>query len=165
MAKFTKAPKEVIDMAKHIIDQYHPDLQDASIGFLFRDEAPVSNGVMTLGMAKTVGATEREFMDYDFIIWLAEDKFYTLDYRQREALIDHELTHCMFADEKAKMRKHDFEEFAVIIQRYGLWWPGAQELKEAMLQAPLFPVEKAGRVEPADLGPDVLDQLDDLDFA
>lgn len=164
MANYSKAPQEVISIAKQLIAEYHSDLQDASIGFLFRDEAPESDGRVTLGMAKKIGDTERVFMDYDFIIWLAEDKFYTLNSHQQTALIDHELTHCVFLDEKAKIRKHDVEEFAVIIQRYGLWWPGAGELKAAMLQAPLFEPERNGRIEAADIGPDVLDQLDDLNF-
>lgn len=166
MADYSKAPNEVLIVASGLIKKHYPDLQDAAIGFLMRDKAPESNGRITYGAAKKIGDLEREYMDYDFVIWLAEDKYYMLDSAQREALIDHELMHCMFDAErgKAKIRQHDVEEFAAIIKRHGLWWPGANDVKEALYQLPMF--ESAGKVEAVPLdGPDVLDQLDDLDFA
>jgi hypothetical protein len=120
--EWTEAPATVIDIAKEIIRDHHPSLEEARIGFLFRDIAPVSGGQATWGQASKVSPKLRPFMDLDFIIWLAKDIWITLvDYQQR-ALIDHELCHCYLdMDASAKIRGHDVEEFVEIVKRHGFW--------------------------------------------
>lgn len=147
--EWIKATDELIDIAKEVIDQYHPSLQDASIGFLFRSEAPNSNGKITLGMAKKVGPDLNVFMDYDFIIWVALDWWNRLRPEQKVALVDHELCHChLDNDDKPKIKPHDVEEFNCILERHGFWWPSADETIQAV-QFSLLPIErlKRGRVE------------------
>lgn len=68
MGKFRKASDEVVKIAEHIINLYHEELMDARIGLLFRDEAPVSDGRITLGMAKKVGEDMKPYVPYDFVI-------------------------------------------------------------------------------------------------
>lgn len=134
MAKFYPATKDVVETVERMIKLYHPSLEDADIGVLLRDEAPESDGHITLGMAKKVTPDMRALMPYHFVLWFAEDKWQTLTLTQRDALVDHELCHCRFDAGlgEAKIRKHDFEEFNEIIERHGFWWPGAGATKQAV---------------------------------
>lgn len=138
--EWREAPQEVIDIAGRIIQQYHPHLEDASIGFIMRSEAPRSGGKITLGKARKVPADQQVHLDFDFIIWLAEDVWDRLSRRQREALIDHELSHCKFDGFVASIKPHDVEEFTHIIERYGFWWPSSDAFEAAVQQA--LPLER-----------------------
>ena len=128
MTIYTKCTETVLTIAREMIDKYHPSLQDALIGFLFRDEAQVSKGVHIFATAKKAPAWVQPYADLDFLIIIAEDIWKTLTANRRAALIDHELCHCSFVDGEAKIWAHDFEEFQVIIERHGLW---TQELFKA----------------------------------
>lgn len=124
--EWRRAPQLVLDIANRLIEQHHPDLLDCRVGFLLRSEAPKRGfGMSTYGKAKKVSDEMKTILPFDFIIWLAEDVFSRLSAHQREALIDHELTHCVWNEKKqtAKLRPHDFEEFNSIVHRYGAWWP------------------------------------------
>lgn len=138
-ASFRTASADVIKIAKDLIGKYHTHLIYARIGFLFRSEAPVSGGKVTLGKAKLVTAEMKVYADYDFLIWLAKDRYDLMTEEQRTALIDHELCHCLYDDveEKASLRGHDLEEFNCILQRYGFWWRGAEMTAQAV-QGHLF---------------------------
>lgn len=156
MAKYYQPPKSVIELVESILRRYHEHLEDARIGVLFRDEAPQSgSGLATLGMAKKVSPdAQAAGLQYDFIIWFAEDVWLQLTTEQRTALVDHELMHCEWVlrdgEFKARIRPHDFEEFNEIIARHGLWWPGAQETRQA-IQAHTMPLfGRTGKVEAAD---------------
>lgn len=119
--KWSEVTPDVIEMAQDLINQHHKHLRNARIGFLFREEAPISNGKYTLGKTQKVTDRLKVFMDYDFIIWLAEDKWSELDKPRKLALLDHELCHCLFDGLTAGMRHHDVEEFVEIIDRHGFW--------------------------------------------
>lgn len=134
MAKFYPATKDVVETVERMIKLYHPELEDADIGVLLRDEAPASDGKITFGQAKKVTPELRALMPYHFVIWFAEDQWYNLSQAQRDALADHELCHCKFDPNTgtAKMRDHDFAEFNCILERHGFWWPGAGATKQAV---------------------------------
>lgn len=151
-AEWEEAPAEVVEIAEKLIALYHPDLTDASIGLLFRSEAPVSNGKITYGQCKKVGKDVAVFLDYDFLIWFAADSWGGLSERQREALVDHELCHAAFkADHSPYIRPHDFEEFDCIIERHGFWRPNGDRTVIAVQRA--FPLDgaKRGKVEAVDM--------------
>lgn len=148
--KYYKPTSDVIDLVESTLRRYHGHLEDCNIGILFRDEAPANGANFTLGMTKKVSDEARAAgLDYHFIIWFAEDCWGRLTPSQREALVDHELMHCIWDENKKKsaIRQHDFEEFNAIIARHGLWWPGAQETRQALtgLTMPLF--GRMGKVE------------------
>lgn len=150
------APQPVIDLAKRIIERYHPHLVTARIAFIMRSEAPESNGKVTLGKAKKVSAELQVHIPYEFIIWLARDKYIALSALQREALIDHELSHCEWDGDTARIKGHDVEEFAHIIERYGFWWPSSDRVEmavQAALPLPKEPTEpRQGSVGTIDFG-------------
>jgi hypothetical protein len=132
MVEWFEIDQEVIDLAQVIIDNYHQDLKQAKIGFIFRSEAPRANGKRTLGKAQKVSAKDKAFNNLDFIIWIAEDVWKDMGPMERRALLDHELCHCVFQDGEARMRGHDFEEFQEIVQRHGFW------SKSLQYAAPVF---------------------------
>lgn len=138
--EWRKAPDYVLDIVKRLIDLYHEPLKAARIGVIMRSEAPVTGGRVTYGNAEKVSAKAQVHVPYDFIIWLAADRFGNLAPMQKEALIDHELCHCQWddIDMAASIRPHDVEEFTEILQRYGYWWPHAEEFAAVAQQAELF---------------------------
>lgn len=152
--EWTSAPQHIIDLAKRIIREHHPKLADARIAFIMRSEAPTSNGKTTYGKAKKVSAELQVHINYDFIIWLAADEYRSLTQLQREALIDHELSHCHWDGLNASMRPHDVEEFSHIIERYGFWWPGSKDFEKAVQQTlPITATEpREGTVGTIDMG-------------
>jgi len=124
---------------RRLIDLHHEPLKDARIGVIMRSEAPVTGGRITYGKAEKVTTKAQVHVPYDFIIWLANDRYQLLAPFQREALIDHELCHCQWGMASgASLRPHDVEEFTEILERYGYWWPQAEAFAAAAQQAELF---------------------------
>ena len=142
---WTVAPPHVIDTVKRLIDLYHEPLKEARIGVIMRSEAPRAGGKIVYGKAEKVSPKTQVHVPYDFIIWLANDQYQLLAPFQREALIDHELCHCQWdLDTGASIRPHDVEEFTEILERYGYWWPQAEEFATAAQQAQLFEANRGG---------------------
>jgi hypothetical protein len=137
--EWTEASRDVIATAEEIIRQYHADLRNANIGFLFRSEAQSSGDKQVTATASKVSDKLRPFLDYDFIIWVAEDVWKSLTHERRQALIDHELCHCQYiggpGEGKATILHHDIEEFIVIIERYGLWSHDLLNARNALSKA------------------------------
>ena len=133
--KYTEAPSSVIHTAEQLINQYHPHLHDARIAFVMRKEAPVTNGRTTMAKASKVTPLNQVLIEYDFLIWIAEDTWTSVTADQREALIDHELMHCAGnSDEGWYMRQHDIEEFNAIIERHGMWRKDLVRMANAVRQ-------------------------------
>lgn len=59
--------------------------------------------------------------DYAFLICIAADTWPGLTAAQRTAVVDHELCHCVVDSDGPTTIGHDYEEFAAIIERHGLW--------------------------------------------
>lgn len=164
MARFFKAPDDVVEMVGAMVELYHDDLAEATIGVLMRDEAPVSGGFVTLGKARKVPPEQRALIDFDFVIWFAADEWERLTERQRRALADHELCHCSKFRGKTSIRKHDFEEFNCIIERHGFWRPFG-ELTQIVVQRRLGIDVQKGRVATVDLHKaqaNILEQIGDM---
>jgi hypothetical protein len=121
MTEWTEVTNEVLDIAKEIIDLYHPFLKEARIGFVFRDTTGTSSGKEVVAKTSKVPEKYKPYMDLDFFIWIAEDFWTDLSLERCQALIDHELCHCGLGDNGWIMIGHDVEEFGVILERYGLW--------------------------------------------
>lgn len=155
MPEYSKAPEEVLSLAAELIEAYHEKLEGGAIGFIFREDIQMKNGKRVLGSAAKVPAKVRPFVDLDFIITLDAMFYSGAPELQRRALIDHELCHCDYSEEGdadvPKLVGHDFEEFAAIIRRYGLWSPDLQEARDSFelsLQMPLpgfFVAEKPSK--------------------
>jgi hypothetical protein len=158
MTEWIEASEDVVRVGREMITQYHPDLEEANIGFLFRDTAQKSGDRVVWGKASKVPDRLKPLLDYDFIIWIAEDLWEgELTEQQREALVDHELCHCGFNDNgKPVMRRHDIEEFKCVVERHGIWTDelaAFAEVIEEALEQPALPLalrgvkKEGGRVE------------------
>lgn len=148
-AEYFRAGESVIALVAEVVAQHHPDLAEARIGVLMRDVAPRSQGKRVFGRAKSVGPELKVLLPHDFIIWFADDVWDELSEFQRRALVDHELCHCTIDEnEKIKMKSHDLNEFLCIIERYGFWWPQADEAEQVFqARLNLGEVTHNGKVE------------------
>lgn len=128
--------KTIEDIAKDIIDKHRPELGILSIAYMFRPEAPISDGKATAGMCVRVDDRNWAIHKHDFVIEIAKDIWDDAPNPDfRTAIVDHELGHCgIRMDEsgdpmrdpnsnriKTYSRKHSIEEFDEVMERYGTW--------------------------------------------
>ena len=140
--EWVKADNLVLEIVRDVMGHYHNSLLGARIGIVMRDFAPRTNGKVTYGKAKKISEQDKVFMPYDFVIWFANDTWQELTAMQKQALVDHKLSHCVWDEfEGASMRAHDIEEFTHIIERYGFWWPHPERFQEAVQAALLITPE------------------------
>lgn len=126
---------ELEQLANGLIKAHHPSLEAVRIAYVFRDQAPVSNGKTVAGM--TYRCDDRNFAlhHFDFVIEIAKDVWQDATNDFRRALMDHELCHPrLVLDEdgrpirdektgrlKVGINKHDVEEFDAILERHGAY--------------------------------------------
>lgn len=92
-------------IAAAIIPSHHPHLQEARIAYLWLQSIE-QKGRTVLGRASIANAKVRFFAHVEYVIefnWVAWQE---LGPHQRAALVDHELMHCGFDDEKDKVVRH-----------------------------------------------------------
>jgi hypothetical protein len=120
-----------------LVQSHHQEIREARIALAWctswrRDV----DGFITLGKCKKASDLDRELAAFDFIVLLSKS-FWTdplVTDAQREALLDHELSHASVKvdfhgeperDERGRqvfrIRKHDIEEFAAVVERHGLY--------------------------------------------
>ena len=163
MAEFKEAPAILIDLADELIEQWHPHLKEARIGFVLRDESQTSKGKEVYGGAGTVPDKYKpQLDDLEFYIWIAKPALNWQPERLRD-LLDHELYHCTFNANTGNpmIRPHDIEEFHVIIERHGFWNQDLFELQrnmEKQLKLPISEVPRTGKV--VAINPMALDGMD-----
>lgn len=138
--KFAEAP-EVMELAKKIIVEHHSHLIEARIVYLFRNGKWVKKGRAVLGQAKLAAEDARFIGQYDFIIIVNLNAWNNAGVTTREALVDHELTHCECEIDRAgnnrwKIADHDVHEFISIVRRHGPWASDLQRLLKASQEAP-----------------------------
>lgn len=148
MPVYTAAP-EVEKIAQRIINTTRPILGHVKISYMFRPEAPVSDGKVTGGMCIRVDDRNRTIHDHDFIIEISKDIWDEATDQFKEALVDHELGHVgirMSKEDGAEddpiydettnrpktfIRKHDIEEFEDVLERHGAFHKGLRDFLDA----------------------------------
>jgi len=114
-----------VAIAERIREEYHPELVEARIRYVFIPHGPAKNGVVRLGVAKRQSALNALLTEADFVIILSHDHWLDLTPSQREALLDHELCHCTVSldtdgqPDGWALVHHDIEEFAAVVTRHG----------------------------------------------
>jgi hypothetical protein len=132
MPKEFSEASDVEKMAGGLIPNYHPELAEARILFVFVDKAGMKNGRELHGKAQKVSGLWEWALEKDFVIQIALDKWNTLEELQRTALVDHMLECCTGEEDedsgetKWKIRDPEVQEFATILQRYGAWHQGLE---------------------------------------
>jgi len=139
---------ELLAIGTRLVKDHFPNLLSINVGYLFRDQAPMSRGRLTLGMTVKVDDRNHVYSGKDVIIEIGRDAWDRLDDELRSILIDHELCHIgVDLDEKGNpeltnngrpkvyIRPHDIEEFTEILDRYGEVHKRFRKAVEAMQSA------------------------------
>jgi len=119
-------------IAKVLIHTIRDDIRLAKIAYLFT-ESMKRGEMLTLGKCTKAGGAGKFLHHYDFIIVFNWTAWRLLTHEQKLALVDHELLHCAFDVEKGfSLLQHEVEDFVAIVDRWGLWTRGLQELVKAV---------------------------------
>lgn len=146
---YAKAP-DVAAVAQRIIPLYHARLCDPEnpvrIDYLFVDPPPESRGQVKWGKCEVITGLKAYLAAEEddgtqtpfFVVSIADKVWQVLNDAQREALVDHELCHAgvnvgEHGELKLSIIPHDVEEFAVIVERHGLWESEIKRLVDAAL--------------------------------
>lgn len=127
MSEVWQATENVVELMREVKEEHHPELDEATIDVVFKDSMPKKDGRAQLGKVRKVSSVYQALVEADFIITLNYEAWQKLTPDKRRALLDHQLCHCqpkiddMGMVEGWKTRKHDFEEFAEVIDRHGPW--------------------------------------------
>lgn len=127
--------------ALSIIEVNYPLLKMLKIAYVFREEAPISDGKVTCGMAVRVDDRNWSLHKFDAMIEIGKDVWDEAEEDFKNALMDHELAHIGIRldedgqpamDEKTGrlkvfMRKHDIEEFEEVLERHGAYHKGLRD--------------------------------------
>lgn len=119
-------------IAEHLIET-EPDLSyikdsRVRIAYLESDQSKKADkDKLVLGECEKVAAKNRWAIDYDFTITLFKNNLIGLTEIQVEHVMFHELLHVGIelgsdGDEIYNVRKHDLEDFKIIIDKYGTDW-------------------------------------------
>lgn len=146
----TKAP-EVQRFADTLIVEYHPDLSEAKILYLFTDSNRTQGGHTVLGTTGKLSSVQRflsgglEAVEdgYDFIIMISKMTWDGHSDKQKTALVDHQLSHCRLKSKTnpktGEIRRwwavvgHEVEEFVGVVERHGLdVFPRGARMQEAV---------------------------------
>jgi len=147
MFTYKEAP-EVKAVAEKLIDQYHQHIRDFNVrvDYLFIDKIPLKGGKEVWGSCRKItnlnaylAKDKQSGGDPFFVITIAEPVWDILPEKERQALLDHELSHTAAeykeSDEenvvKLSLKPHDMEEFACIVKRHGMWRQDIEDFVKA----------------------------------
>lgn len=105
--------------------QYINDFE-ISFDVIVSDIEKIKNGKIVFADCRKVPDIYRLYCPYDFIITIYEPNCDMLDAKQMRILLMHEMLHMgvneVDGELKYMVNGHDYEEFKVIIDRFGLDW-------------------------------------------
>lgn len=150
------------DEVKAVADKLiatQPDLELTKmlkIAYIFRPEAPVSNGRVVFGMCCRVDDRNWALHKNDFLIEISKDMWDDASEEFRVALVHHELKHAGIRldktgqpaiDESSGRLKtycvpHEIEEFQVILDTYGTYHAGLRAFLHNWTEKKTAPKEK-----------------------
>lgn len=96
--------------------------EDLRIAYMERLGERSGEGEEAIAKCQKASPLWRDLAGYDVVIWAWAEVWEQLESRQREALVLHELLHIgRNRTGGVKLRKHDLEEFAMVVLHYGPW--------------------------------------------
>lgn len=122
--------EEIADIANRVMNE-RSDLRwilaaGISIGFLESDRRKKKNGRECLAECIKVKDLYKAYIPHDFLIVVYKHNVASMDDRQMEILLYHELLHVGMDDTGEEVRyivnPHDVEDFRAVIDRYGIDW-------------------------------------------
>lgn len=104
----------------------HPTIQavteDLHVGYRLRLGEPSGEGEAAIAVCQKANPLWRDETGLDVVIWVWSFWWEAFDERDREAVVLHELCHIDRTEKGAvKLRKHDVEEFTLVVHEYGQW--------------------------------------------
>lgn len=141
------APPDVTAIAQKVREKHHRQRLSAAAKIAYvLVPGHKGGGRHWIGRAEAVNGHRRLLCPADFIIRIDWRAWRRLWDHQREALIDHELEHCIVevdakGNEKNAIREHDLMEFCAIYERHGAWlrdieaWESVAKKRQGLLFA------------------------------
>lgn len=102
----------------HFISEY-----GIKIGYVLSQEKPPGTKVKYADCEK-VKLKYQAWLPFDFIITFYEPNTELLNENQKKILMLHELKHIGIGERGLKLEEHDVEDFAKILEDYGIKWNG-----------------------------------------
>jgi len=143
---FYSTSEEVEKIAKALIPEYHPELAEANIAYLFVSKTIKSAGKEIGGKASKVSGPNQFLaggVDFYLLIsfptWNSPD----MSNNRKVALVDHLLERCTGEEDedngkmKWKTRSPDVMEFSSILERRGAWTPELSDMVDVASQLSL----------------------------
>lgn len=117
--------KDMRKLAEQIINRF-PELSiipeyGIKIGYVLSQEKPPGSKIKYADCEK-VKLKHQAWLPYDFIITFYEPNTELLNENQKKILMLHELHHIGIGDRGLKIEEHDTEDFARILEDYGIRW-------------------------------------------
>ena len=147
--KFWKAESaEFMDCIDNLLYACFTSYKIFRITYLFRDKHTTSKGKVCYGTCEKVSDKNKVLQNIDYVITLAWDVWEKLNYKQREALIFHELSHIDYNDNGTPTTAgHDLEFFRNEYRYYGAWNVDLELLENDLRQLDFFNSIKTGQVK------------------
>jgi hypothetical protein len=121
MSRFENVDQETVDFIREIIGKDFERLVNAKIKILFDTKKRKSGGNYTLGrmqkandLIRTLTFDETEDEGYDYILYLDKVVWSSIDEKDKERLVRHELCHCDVDFEKDNpyaLKDHEITDF------------------------------------------------------
>lgn len=136
---------ELEEIGKSLIQKHHNHLLEAEISYLVTSRAMSRAGKRVAGKARKTSGVLKYYARADFEIVVSGAIWGEMLQAEREALVDHELSHCSVehdddGNRNWVFRGHDIEEFIAVVDRHGLWHEDLKTFGEAVarqLELPL----------------------------
>lgn len=123
--------KELRKLAESILDNESilakfPELgiireYDVRIGYVISQENPGGTKIKYADCEK-VKVKHKAWLPYDFIITFYARNTETLSQNQQKIVMLHELKHIGIGERGLRLEEHDKEDFAIILETYGIRW-------------------------------------------
>lgn len=162
-----KTKPEAYKLLTEVRKEYHSDTLEARVALAWhKDVKADADGHLVLGRCHKVSDLHKEFMDYDFVIELNREVWFSQEFTadKKKALLDHEMCHIGEAQDKNgepkvdergrkcfRMVRHDIEEFHSVIRHHGVYKSDLQKFAEEIVkkQGTLFPPKQEAAVPAA----------------
>lgn len=154
MPEWRPAP-DLHELARPLIERHHAHLAGYPLRIVWRDPQWRLKGALVSATAEIVSGRFAHFVmtreekgalgqdDGPRMFWIevCGEAWESLSTTQRDALLDHELAHCVLlptedGDLKMSIAPHDVEEFQEIVRRHGAWTPQLWEMALNLAEGP-----------------------------
>lgn len=119
--------EEINELIAELMPKYHNHLIQKDIRTLFVNKALKKKGKTVIATAEKVSKKVAAISNgADFLIVVSYSLFQELSDKLKRYVVDHELCHCFCetdeqtGDEKNVLLPHDFEDFNILLEKYGL---------------------------------------------